>query len=125
MVRQLTLSNGRQIEMRLSDEQDEITFYENNVQLDGDFKFEEDEEFNPGRYLLKRMYSPIPRQGIGQKALEFFIEVTDGIIWTRPDNGQPRDDQSHLTDKAPAFVRKMQKLDLIEPWEDDEYTYDF
>ena len=113
MKKQVTMANGRQIEMQLSDEFDEITFWENGVQLDGEFEFEVD-EFNDSQFLLKRMYSPIQNQGLGKEALEFFIEETCGTIWTRSNDGQQRDDGSHLTGDAPTFVSCMQKRGLIE-----------
>jgi len=118
MRKTVTLANGRQITMILSDEFEEITFWENEMKLDGEFEFEVD-EFNDARFLLKRMYSPIKYQGLGKMALEFFIEETDGVIWTRPNDGQQRDDGSHLTEDAPSFVRARQKDGLIEPWPDD------
>lgn len=110
------LGSGRTIEMRISDDFDEITFWENGEQLDGEFHLEAD-EYNDAKFLLKRMYSPIKNQGLGKAALKFFIEVTDGVIWTRQDDGQVRDDGSHLTEDAPTFVKAMQKHGLIEQWD--------
>lgn len=117
MKKLVNIANGKTIEMRLSEEWDEITFYENRDKLSGEFQFIQG-EFNESRFLLARMYSPYPRTGLGEQALRFFIEETDGIIWTREPNGPKYHDGSYLTDWAPAFVMKMQKLGLIEEWDD-------
>lgn len=117
MKKTITLNNGQVITMKLTDDWSEIKFWENGRQLSGEFEFIEDED--EVRFLLCRMYTPINRQGLGEEALKFFIEVTGGVIWTRTHDGIVRDDGSHLTGQAPSFVGKMQDLGLIEPWDDD------
>ncbi len=116
IVKNVTLQNGRTITMELTEDWDEITFSENGNELEGEFKFKKDND-DLRRFQLTRMYSPIPRSGLGEHAIRFFLaETNNPSIWTHPDDGIPLGDQSHLTEKAPPFVKKMQKLGLIEPW---------
>lgn len=123
-VKTITLKNGQQVELRLSDEWNEITFYNTNGdKLHGEFEFIQN-EFNDERFLLSRMFTPYPKQGIGEAALRFFIEETDSVVWTRMNDGFVRDDGSHLTEDAPHFVGKMQDKGLIEKWEDESYQDD-
>ncbi len=112
----ITLKNNQQIILRLSEEWDEITFYTlNGVKLFGEFEFTKS-DFNDERFHLRRMYVPYKQQGIGEQAIRFFVEITDGVIWTHANDGIVRDDGSHLTEDAPIFVGKMQNKNLIEPW---------
>ena len=60
MIKQTTLPNGQVIEMHLTEEWDEITFYENGVKLSGEFEFTQG-EYDDSKFLLRRMYSPIKR----------------------------------------------------------------
>jgi hypothetical protein len=59
------------------------------------------------------------RQGIGRAALKFHHEMFDCPIFAQSDDSLTREDGSHLTGDAPAFVAKMREEGLIEP--DDAY----
>lgn len=116
--RDYLLSNGTIITLVLEDDYSQITFKDSSgISLEGEFSFNENED--NGRYLLERMYAPIKKQGIGRACLEFFIETTGAIVYTRPNDGNQLDDGSHLTEDAPGFVNQMQNEGLIE--QDDEY----
>lgn len=118
----LTLKNGEQITMHLTEEWDRISFSQNGKELDGEFLFD-DVYGNQQSFLLKRLYSPnsFKRLGLGEEVLKFFkSENGNAIIWTRKNDGVVRDDGSHLTEKAPTFIRKMQKLGLIAEWDNGE-----
>lgn len=58
------------------------------------------------------------RQGIGRKCLQMADELW-GPIWAEIHDGIARDDGSHLTGDAPAFVNKMRKENLIAKTSDD------
>lgn len=120
MKKNVKLTNGKLVEMRLTEEWNEITFYENGAKLSGEFEFIQG-EFEDSMFLLARMYSPYPRTGLGEQALRFFINHTDGTIWTRMQDGITRSDGSHLTGNAQSFVMKMQNLNLIEEWDAGMY----
>ena len=112
----ITLNNGQVVELRLSEDWEEITFYQNNVKIkDCEFEFYDLYE-DQTVYLLKRMYSPshIKRQGLGEEVLRFFKDETDAIIVTRKFDGIVQSDGSHLTENAPNFVKKMKNLKLID-----------
>lgn len=121
--RDYQIQDGRIITLKYDDIEDTITFSENGESIGDEFSFVDEHE-NGDRYLLARMYSPIPQSGLGRAALEFFIEMTDAIIYARQHDGIVRDDGSHLTGDAPIFVGKMQEAGLIENWDDDFFEED-
>jgi len=97
------------ITLRLEDDFSVITFYDSNDnKLDGEFLFIESDE-NDGLYLLGRMYAPkaYKNSGLGRAALEYFVEYTGAQVYARENDGNVRDDGSHLTEDAPGFVGKM------------------
>jgi hypothetical protein len=120
--RDYQIPNGRIITL-IYDEMDySISFKENGKSIGDEFRFidesmDEDGFGNGERYLLARMYSPIPQSGLGRAAVEFFIDMTGASIYTRPNDGIVRDDGSNLTENAPAFVSKLQVEGLIEEWD--------
>jgi hypothetical protein len=117
--RDYQIQNNRIITL-IYDEMDySISFEENGKSIGDEFRFideDVDEEGfgNEERFLLARMYSPIKQSGLGRAAIEFFIDMTGAEIYARPHDGIVRDDGSHLTEDAPAFVSKMQDEGLIE-----------
>lgn len=119
--RDYQILSGRIITL-IYDEMDySISFKENGKSIGDEFRFidesmDEDGFGNGERYLLARMYSPIPQSGLGRAAVEFFIDMTGASIYTRPHDGIVRDDGSHLTGDAHNFVYRMQKEGLIEEW---------
>ena len=55
------------------------------------------------------------RRGIGRAALELFHEFAGGVpLVARDHDGQRRNDGSHLTGDAPAFVAAMETVRLIQ-----------
>ena len=80
--RDYQIPNGDIITLKLGEDNHEITYWDNtNKQLgsDQDFVFLED-EFNPNRFLLARMYVPIKRSGLGRASIDFFKDVYNAII---------------------------------------------
>lgn len=119
--RDYEISGGRIITLVYDDDDDKhtITFRENGIRLGGSGEFEfvfKDEDGYGDKFLLQRMYSPIPKSGLGEAALEYFKDTTGKVIYTRPNDGMRRDDESHLTGDALKFVPRMQKLGYIENW---------
>lgn len=84
----------------------------------GEFVFS---ELDNGCFKLIRMYSnEVKRSGIGREALKFFKAVAGNPpIIASPNDGIPRNDQSHLTGNAPIFVKKMKNEGLIEKDKED------
>lgn len=116
--RDYRIHDGRIITLVYDDWDYTIGFKENNLSIGDEFKFidediDEDGVGNGESYLLARMYSPIPKAGLGREVLKFFIDMTGARIYARPHNGQTRDDGSHLTEDAPGFVIKMRAEGLI------------
>lgn len=106
--RDYQITGGRVITLKLEDDLSQMTFWENGKQLgrDQDFLFDDSESSN-NSYLLARMYVPIKGAGLGRASLEFFKEYTEADVFARENDGQVRDDGSHLTEDAPGFVAKM------------------
>ncbi len=107
------LPNGRVITIRINDDS-EISYLENGLEIGNydDFVFIED-EFDPYKYLLARMYVPIKGQGLGRATIEFFTEYFDAKVWARNNDGIEREDGSRLTEDAPGFVDKMIEEGLL------------
>lgn len=112
------LKNGKQIIILLNDEWDCVKFYDNGVELDGEFEFK-DESLNNNMtdFLLRRMYCPKQyiNQGLGTEVLKFFrAETSCNSLYARPNDGHVRNDGSHLTGVAALFVSAMLKKNLID-----------
>ncbi len=123
--RDYLITGNRIITLKLEDDWSQITFYEGTKKLNGEFEFC-DTTGSQEVYLLKRMYSPFPGNGLGKAALEFFIDYTGSKIVTRPEGGSTRSDGSHLTEDAPMFVSRMKKAKLIyDDFSGDCYSEEF
>ncbi len=98
---------NRKITIDINDDS-EITYWENGARIsdDDEFVFIQD-EFQPSKYLLARMYAPIKNVGLGRATIEFFKDYYEAIIYARQNDGIDREDGSHLTEDAPGFVAKM------------------
>ncbi len=125
--RDYQLDNGRLITLKFDDFSNAVTFYDSVTgdELDGEFEFHDEHE-NGTEFLLKRMYAPtgLKNKGLGKAAIELFIANMGASVYTRPDDGQPREDGSHLTEDAPFFVSKMKENGLIEMNHDDLHRND-
>lgn len=119
--RDYKIPNGNIITIKISDDA-EITYWNKNKQLgnNDDFVFVED-EFDLTRYLLARMYVPIKNCGLGRATIEFFKDYYDAVIYARPNDGNERNDGSHLTEDAPSFVAHMIAEGLIEDNSERDY----
>lgn len=109
----------REITIKFDDFELQFSFWENGERLgvEDDVFWFKDESETEERFLLRRMYCPVPRCGLGRAVLEFFKDIRPGsVIYTRPCDGKSYQDGSELTDKACKFVPKMQDLGLIEEW---------
>lgn len=76
-------------------------------------------------YKIKWMYMDLldesyKRKGIGRECIRFFEEITGDILTAEYDDGIPKNDGSHLTQDAPAFVSQMRKEGLISGGNDDD-----
>ncbi|UOQ75156.1 hypothetical protein [Hymenobacter cellulosilyticus] len=117
--RDYQIRDGRIITLVYDDWDYSIRFKENNQYIGDEFRFidedvDEDGIGNGESYLLARMYSPVPKSGLGREAVKFFIDMTGARIYARPNDGQTRDDGSHLTEDAPGFVERMRGEHLIQ-----------
>lgn len=78
----------------------------------GEFEFQE-LDYSSG-YKIMRMYTNQHKNtGLGSAALQYFLDVFGGPLFTSPDDGIPRDDGSHLTEDAPSFVHHMKAKGII------------
>lgn len=118
LIRTYRTTKGQIVILEMNEEWSEIVFKLKNGDKFGEFVFKDLED---GSYKLMRMYSePYEGCGIGRAALEMFKDITEGaLVYTSPNDGIPRDDQSHLTNIAPIFVHKMIEAGLIAGYEND------
>lgn len=79
----------------------------------GEFEFEDRGNYGSG-YKIMRMYTnQYKNTGLGSAALEYFLDIYGGPLFTSPNDGNRRDDGSHLTEDAPSFVSHMQEKGII------------
>lgn len=111
-TRRFRLRDGREIEIRIEDTLERIDIVDARGGAIGEFEFEVIDEGRHQGYLLVRAYmdyagGSYKRMGIGREALRFFTESADMQVLARQNDGIRRDDGSHLTEDAPAFVAAM------------------
>lgn len=82
----------------------------------GEFEFQEIDYGNG--YKIMRMYTnEYKNTGLGSAALNYFLEVYEGPLYTSPNDGSARDDGSHLTEDAPSFVQHMIAKGVIDGYD--------
>lgn len=86
----------------------------------GEFEFKELDYGNG--YKVIRMYTnDYKNTGLGSAALEYFLDMYGGPLYTSPNDGIRRDDGSHLTEDAPTFVQHMIAKGIIDGY-DNRFT---
>ena len=61
--------------------------------------------------------------GLGRVALQFIKDaILNFPIWVSPNDGNIREDGSHLTGDALGFVKKMIEEKLIDGYDDGSHT---
>jgi len=115
-------SNGNLITLVLDDCLEDIIFRDEKGKKVGEFEFR---ELANGGYKLTRMYNEVYKgEGLGRAALEFFKEASRSKLYVSPNDGQTRDDGSHLTEDAPGFAAKMIKEGLFDGYDADSIYVD-
>jgi hypothetical protein len=109
------LSDGRSVDIEIDDTGQEITVRAVNGPKLGSIELQGTDS---GHYHLKRMYldqdgGAFKRCGIGRQALKFHNESFGCLFTAAPNDGQEREDGSHLTGDAPRFIRKMRDEGLV------------
>lgn len=112
-----SLENGEEVKIIISDELDKIEVFNDLGDKIGIIELEESEFSNS--YKLMYMYMDLKgkryvRQGIGRECLLFFQELTGASLTANSNDGNVRDDGSHLTDDAPMFVGQMRNEGIVE-----------
>lgn len=118
-VRRYELSDGREISIELDECLEWVKVTDTKGDEIGRIEFSRIENDPPvgDEYKIIWMYMDLfdpsyKRQGIGRTCLKFFNECC-GPPTVSEDDGLRRDDGSHLTQDAPAFIHQMQKEGLI------------
>ncbi len=108
-----------------SGEDIELTFNGTNAkasnskkELVSGFTFEETED---GYYHLTHMNSCPPGEGIGTEIIKYVKEITDSYVTFSEDDGNKKEDGSHLTGNGPAFVNSLRKKGIIPKIENEFY----
>jgi hypothetical protein len=130
------LSDGRKISIELEDDGRLITVRTSEQEKIGHFELkalhEEDideDDYYAREEAYKLMWMGLEKlgtykhQGIGTACIQFHKDYYGAPIYASPNDGQTRDDGSHLVGDGPYFVAKMVKLGLIE--DNDERDEDY
>lgn len=120
-IREYRLMDGRFITIDVSDDSELVVMDHENTEI-GRINFSFRNEDFPGRssyYHITWMYFDLKdgsylHKGIGREALIFFKKIYGLPITASNDDGFRKDDGSHLTGDAPAFVKKMRDEGIIE-----------
>lgn len=109
------LADGRMVDIEIDDSGQEITISAVNGPKLGSIQLQRTDS---GHYHLKRMYldqdgGAFKRCGIGRQALKFHSESFGSLFTAAPNDGQQREDGSHLTGDAPGFIHKMREEGLV------------
>jgi hypothetical protein len=118
------LDDGRIVKIKVDELSGEIFVTDQagnrigRVELE-ELEIEEGKPLSAPVYRLKWMYNDLKDQsyvhkGIGREALKFFKELTGATITASENDGMRKDDGSHLTGDAPAFVAQMRREKIIE-----------
>jgi hypothetical protein len=120
LQKEIQNKNGRTVVIKLLDSGETIRAERPDGQEIGRIELLYIEDDIGGYYYIKWMYFDLldasyTRQGIGRAALFFHKETFDLPLVVADDDGHQRDDGSHLTGDAPAFVARMLKEGLVHP----------
>jgi hypothetical protein len=111
--------NGKEVRIYIDDESDFLTTIKDADGREiGRIEFAWIDDVNGGYLKLCWAYldlkdSSYLRQGIGRECLKRVKEFSDLSIVAENHDGVQRDDGSHLTNHAPAFVAQMRRERLI------------
>lgn len=115
-------SKGQLFKFILEDES-ELLIEDMNGNSVGEFEFQELDYGNG--YKVMRMYTNQHKKtGLGSAALQYFLDIYGGPLYTSPNDGMTRDDGSHLTEDAPSFVEHMISKGLIDGFDRSFYSED-
>ncbi|SDF26979.1 hypothetical protein [Dyella sp. 333MFSha] len=114
-ILELTLTTGERIELRL--ERESVRVVNSQEEEIGHFEFAGAE--GPGGDMTWRLINMFlegkggayKRQGIGSRAVRFFLWANSGDDFEITENeGIRKDDGSHLTEDGPAFMKHLATL---------------
>ena len=120
LVEIFTTKDGRKVEIWIDDDGEGILVKSQCGSEVGRFELSLRENCNTSYYYITWMYlnlkdSSYTNQGIGRAALEFHRKVFNMPILAAENDGHAKQDGSHLTQDAPAFVGRMRELGIIVP----------
>lgn len=110
--------NGTVVDIEVDDFSYEVEVYGPNRMKLGGMRFHHVQDYNDDALKLTWAYldeagPSYLRQGIGRECLRRMHEVSCMPLFSENHDGIIRDDGSHLTGDAPAFVDKMRDEKLI------------
>ena len=119
LERTYKLSDGRVIKIVIDDLFESISVKNTEDKEVGRIEFREILDEYRTCYKITWMYMDLidrsyKKKGIGREALRFFKETIKAPIIVSEDDGMRKNNGSHLTGDAPAFVSKMQDEGIIE-----------
>ena len=124
MQKPFKCKNGKNVTLLYDDDDTSAQAFDANGKKIGEFHFSEKDE-GYGHSYLKLTWAhleDIPgyvHQGIGRELIKLAKEASGLAIVAEVHDGIRRDDGSHLTGDAPAFIYKMRREGLIARASDD------
>jgi hypothetical protein len=120
-IRDYALNDGRSISIDVLDDH-QIRIKDHQGSEIGRVELSYRDDGLPGRspcYHITWMYMDLQdnsykHKGIGREALSFFAEIHGLPITVSEDGGVKKEDGSHLTADAPAFVQKMRDEGIVQ-----------
>ncbi len=115
-TRKYELESGEIVQIEIDEDINEVTVTNFNSEEIGsvEFRYFVDEDIYKLSWMyLDKLDGRYLRQGIGRECVRFFKEFFGCIIIAEHHDGIKRDDGSHLTGDAPAFVEKLRIEKLI------------
>ena len=121
MKERYKLKNGTIVEITVDEIAYDVTVTDTNSDLEvGGMRFSQFEGGQVGEESLYLTWAYLDQagdcykyQGIGRKCLELAKKVSGMQIAAAFDDGQRKDDGSHLTGDAPGFVARMRQEGII------------
>lgn len=128
LTKDFTTKNNLVVSITIDDDGEEICVKDKSGSEIGKIRFSreeyDDDYSHHERYKIVWMYldkqeGTYLHQGIGRECLKFHKSIFQSPITSSDNDGVRRDDGSHLTGNAPAFVARMKEEGIISKSNED------
>ncbi|HCH3991757.1 TPA: hypothetical protein NKV63_001718 [Vibrio parahaemolyticus] len=114
LVKSYKISVSESVTIAIDEDETSIVVFTKNNEKIGNINLV---EVGTGYYItwmyLDQLSPKYKQKGIGQACLEFFIETYNMPVFAAQDDGHVKQDGSHLTGDAPAFISRMREKGIV------------